>query len=270
MHHSHLFAKKETTEEYDVPSPDSQIDRSRRPETAITTSTRSTRRAKSPAARLQFNPSVFPRSIQCALSSANHLKLSWRANRNQITPAATTTSMSAYTPIGTKSPANAIDCKPPSHGTCTGRNTTSSARRRASLDFLSKMMMSPKSSSLKSLVRNNGADDSRPPSPLPRRSSLGLLQGAVSCTSLRSLYAKQDDAATDTATTGTSATMDNLDVTMYHARPRPRRTSSIRGGQTRDSFELMVRSSPDVLDGGQYRPREMTIEELVLAIECAR
>lgn len=150
-----------------------------------------------------------------------------------------------------------IDCKP-SDG---ARGNASSTRRRASLDFLLKKS---KSSTFEALFRKS--DGRHSPSPGPRRSPLGLLKRAVSSTSLRSLYAQQDNDSSDT--TVTSVALDKLDITLYKARPR--RTSSICSGQTRDSFELMVSSNPDILDGGQYRPREMTIEELAKAIEGAR
>ena len=161
-----------------------------------------------------------------------------------------------------------IDCNP-SGGT---HGNTSSSRRRASLDFLLKMSKS--TSTFEALFRKGDGIGRRSPSPAPRRSALGLLKKAVSSSSLRSQHAQHDNAssatvtATDTATTSTSVSIDKLDVSLYKARPR--RTSSICSGQTRDSFELMVSGNPDVLDGGQYRPREMTIEELAKAIEGAR
>ena len=160
---------------------------------------------------------------------------------------------------------NGIGSKPPG---ATSRNTAAAAstRRRASLDFLLKKSKS--TSSFEALFRKGIGR--RSPSPAPRRSALGLLEKAVSSSSLRSQHAQHDNAssdtvtATDAATTSTLVSIDKLDVSLYKARPR--RTSSICSSQTRDSFELMVSGNPDVLDGGQYRPREMTIEELAKAI----
>ena len=137
------------------------------------------------------------------------------------------------------------------------------ASRRSSLNALLKKT---KSSKFETLFSSSSSDGPR------RRSSLDRLKKAAGkrSTSLRSIFSNKDSASSSTGAADSNA-IDDLDVALYKlykgsiSLPLHNRKNNLR----RDSFELMARDNPDIFDGGLYRPRDWSLEEMAVAIGCA-